>query len=592
MGKELMAKKMRVFELARELNMPSKQLIQKMSVFGIVTESNFKGLSEEEIVFIKAKLSEAAGQATPSSDSSLARKGRIIRRAQVETPLSPAADTEKKPRRIRKKGKALEETLTDVVEDEISEERPSSKEIPPPKPIVEEEKEPIEAEDVSEKGSPPKEAKETEASELGTPIPQKSSRVEKEISSEKASVEGDSAPEKESDKVKRPAVEKKELKQQPIEFENFEENKRTPEKTRRGKKTARHSEEGFADVGFKKSKRSNVALSPDEEGETWEQRSRRKRNRRNRHKAKVREKKKHTFNPRQKSIKIGSSITVGELAGQIGIKVSDIIKKLMGMGVMATINQGISGENAALIASEFNIEVELVNTNKDIIPEPDQGEKFERAPIVTIMGHVDHGKTSLLDKIRTTQVTEGEAGGITQHIGAYRVHTEGGDITFLDTPGHEAFTAMRARGANVTDIVILVVAADDGVQPQTVEAIHHAQAAEVPIIVVINKVDRPEANPNRVQQELLEHSLVSEDFGGETIFVHASAKTGEGISTLLEMIHLQGEVLELKAVVEGKARGVSVIIMLLAKLLAKCVPYLTTKARPLKKPRLRLLQKF
>ncbi len=554
-----MTKKMRVFELAKELNMPSKQLIQKMIAFGIATESNFKGLSEEEIVFIKARLSEAAGQAVPSLDESLARKGRVIRRAN-ETPLSPAEEgiTEKKPRRIRKKGRELEETLPDVAEDERAAELPASKETTTPQPIVAEGKEAIEAEEVSEKVSPPDESLETEAAPLGTPISQKPIRVEKEVSSEKTPVEGKSAPEKEQEKVKRPAIEKKGPKKQPTEFENFEENKLTSDKTKRGKNPVRNSEEGFVAGGFKKPKKPNVALSPDEEGETWEQRSRRKRNRRNRHKVKVQEKKKHTFNPRQKNIKIGSIITVGELAGQIGIKVSDIIKKLMGMGVMATINQGISGENAALIAAEFNIEIELVNTNKDTIPESEQGEKFERAPIVTIMGHVDHGKTSLLDKIRTTQVTEGEAGGITQHIGAYRVHTDGGDITFLDTPGHEAFTAMRARGANVTDIVILVVAADDGVQPQTVEAIHHAQAAEVPILVVINKIDRPEANPNRVQQELLEHSLVSEDFGGETIFVHASAKTGEGISTLLEMIHLQGEVLELKAVVEGKARGVVV----------------------------------
>ncbi|MBF0280637.1 MAG: translation initiation factor IF-2 [SAR324 cluster bacterium] len=522
-----------MFELARELNMPSKQLIQKMIGFGIVAESNFKGLSEEEIAFVKARLTEAAGQSAPSSDS--LRKRKVLRRTSDETQTSSAEEgtAEKRPRRIRKKGKAQEEVHAETVEEKVVEELPPSSELP-----AEDEKA-VEVEEKAEKVSPPEEKVDLEEAKPKVETPKSQPGIEKE-----------------AEKAKLPVVEKQESKKQATEFEKFEETKPVGEKPKRGKKAPREFDEPFNDPLFKKPKKPQGSLPPDEEGDTWEQRSRRKRNRRNRHKVKVQEKKKHIFNPRQKSIKIGSSITVGELAGQIGIKVSDIIKKLMGLGVMASINQAISGENAALIAAEFNIEVELVSTIKDIIPEPDQGEQVARAPIVTIMGHVDHGKTSLLDKIRATQVTEGEAGGITQHIGAYRVITEGGDITFLDTPGHEAFTAMRARGANVTDIVILVVAANDGVQPQTVEAIHHAQAAEVPIIVVINKIDLPEANPNRVQQELLEHALVSEDFGGDTIFVHASAKTGEGLDTLLEMIHLQAEVLELKATVEGKVRGV------------------------------------
>ncbi len=267
---------------------------------------------------------------------------------------------------------------------------------------------------------------------------------------------------------------------------------------------------------------------------------------------------KHVFNPRKKSIRIGNHVVVAELAGLIGIKAPEILKKLMGLGIMATINQTITGETAELIASDFDMVVEVETFElTDLLKEDEPSAKDleVRAPIVTIMGHVDHGKTSLLDKIRETRIATGEAGGITQHIGAYHLKAGGNRVTFLDTPGHEAFTSMRARGANITDIVVLVVAADDKVQPQTIEAIQHASAADVPIIVAVNKIDRPESDPMKIQQELLSHELIPEDLGGSTIFVKVSAKTGEGIEELLEMIHLQSEVLELKATRKGLARG-------------------------------------
>ncbi len=267
---------------------------------------------------------------------------------------------------------------------------------------------------------------------------------------------------------------------------------------------------------------------------------------------------KHVFNPRKKSIRIGNQVGVAELAGLIGIKVPEILKKLMSLGIMATINQTISGENAELIAADFDISVEVETFElSDLLKEEklDDSELEARAPIVTIMGHVDHGKTSLLDKIRETRIASGEAGGITQHIGAYHLEVGGKSITFLDTPGHEAFTSMRARGANITDVVVLVVAADDKVQPQTIEAIQHSRAAEVPIIVAVNKIDRPESDSMRIQQELLAHELIPEDLGGSNIFVKVSAKTGEGIEELLEMIHLQAEILELKSTPKGSARG-------------------------------------
>jgi len=256
---------------------------------------------------------------------------------------------------------------------------------------------------------------------------------------------------------------------------------------------------------------------------------------------------------------VGEFITVSELASLIGIKVPDIIKTLISLGIMATITQSIDGETAVLVAAEHRVELkvefESIEDSIDLIEDKEANLRL-RPPVVTIMGHVDHGKTSLLDKIRSTRVIDGEAGGITQHIGAYYVKSEDGNITFLDTPGHEAFTAMRARGANVTDIVILVVAADDGPRPQTIEAIDHAKAAEVEIIVAINKCDKPDANPDRTIQQLMERGLVPEEFGGDVPMIKVSAKTGEGIPKLLEMIHLQAEIMELKADPSRLALGV------------------------------------
>lgn len=260
----------------------------------------------------------------------------------------------------------------------------------------------------------------------------------------------------------------------------------------------------------------------------------------------------------KRRIKVDETIVLADLAKRMGIKGSELIKNLMGQGVMVTLNQTIDFDTASLLASEFGFEVERASFEEDAIikTEADSPEQLRnRPPVVTIMGHVDHGKTSLLDIIRHTKVADSEAGGITQHIGAYHVPYGSGDIIFLDTPGHEAFTAMRGRGAQVTDIVILVVAADDGVMPQTIEAIDHSKAAGVPIIVAVNKIDKPGAEPDRVKRELSEKDLVPEDWGGDTIFVNVSAKEQTGIDNLLEMIILQSEVLELSANPDKRARG-------------------------------------
>jgi translation initiation factor IF-2 len=335
-------------------------------------------------------------------------------------------------------------------------------------------------------------------------------------------------------------------------------HKKPQKKTEKRKSKARIEEEDFgafgeedfefaeSEVTFKKKKRTSKGLREKERDHVASRR--------------LEQSFEKPTAPIIREILIPETITVASLAQKMSIKAAEVIKAMMKMGAMATINQVIDQETAAIIVEEMGHKPKLLKENAVeaiLLTQGAQiGDLKPRAPVVTIMGHVDHGKTSLLDYIRRTKVTSIEAGGITQHIGAYHVNTDKGMITFLDTPGHEAFTAMRARGAKSTDIVILVVAADDGVKPQTIEAVQHAKAASVPILVAVNKMDKPDADPDRVKNELSSFEVIAEDWGGDTMFVNISAKTGIGIDNLLESILLQAEVMELKASNEGPAKGV------------------------------------
>ncbi|MGA1536483.1 MAG: translation initiation factor IF-2 [bacterium] len=544
---------MRVFELAKEMNLPAKQLLQRIRKLGIPVSSNFNALSDEQIAIIRKKI--GGPTSPPPSRPAKESPAQIISTRREDTnpegTLELDSDTligGKRPRRIRRRRseEVQEENIIRVSSDR--QETPP----PPPEPAVEVQQEASEPEEAPvettvEAPSADTSVEEVTEERVVEPEP-KPAHQEVETVAEVAPP----PPPPSSEPTSRPAT---------TTSEEEERKQRERKSEKKGSKARHHRrDESENEALQRRQRRENnepVAVSYNEDDDQPRRKQRKSERRRDRRVREQTETAKHVFNPRKKSIKIGNAITVADLASLIGIKVTEILKRLMENGVMASINQSIPGETAALIAAEFDVEVEQETTNleEQVFEVADGTDERERAPIVTIMGHVDHGKTSLLDKIRSAKVTEGEAGGITQHIGAYHVRHNNHNITFLDTPGHEAFTAMRARGANVTDIVILVVAADDRVQPQTIEAINHARAAEVPLIVAVNKVDKPDASPQRIEQELLEHNLVSEGLGGDTIMVPVSAKTGDGIDNLLEMVLLQAEVLELKAFYDGPARG-------------------------------------
>jgi translation initiation factor IF-2 len=534
---------MRVFELARELNIPGKDLIDRMKALGYKVDGNFNVLDEKTISAVKSKMLEPVSRVEEDSpalpgegegeEGEQPRKRRIIsaRRSGtvskikqslgMEGPLPEDQKTREEvaPGRVRTRRGAEPESPAEV---------PPGGEAPAEAPVVAAAAELAEAPSNGQgpADTPVLGGEAAPRQVLGIPLPKPV-----DVEAERA---GRATPATEEAR-----------------------DARRPRKRGEGTTEEAPAPGRWRDVK-RKSKGNNYIADDDE----WVK-PRRGGSRRRRGAPAPRvvsEEPKHTFNPRQKAIRIGENIRVADLAGAIGVKAPELLRKLVALGIMATVNDSVDSGTAELVASDYDVSLEVFTGGpslEELIKEEPipEDQLVSRPPIVTIMGHVDHGKTTLLDTIRKSHITQGEAGGITQHIGAYYVKSESGDIVFLDTPGHEAFTSLRRRGANVTDLVVLIVAADDGVMPQTVEAIDHAKAAEVPILVAVNKMDRPNADPDKIKRQLMEHSLVPEEYGGETVMVPLSALSGEGVPQLLEMIHLQAELLELRTTLAGHARG-------------------------------------
>ncbi len=549
----------RVYELARNLNMENKALLEKIAEMDIDVKSHMSSLDEETVAKIKASLrgkkTEAIEETRIKPTVIRRRKKRVAEKPDAATvsaepvapsepeketdapPLKKEAAPEEPPIDTKSAPEAVEKAEPEVVKEEVTDQKALKPE-PSAEPDAKKGK-PVPEPPKTEKPKKPakKIKKETPAKIIKLPVKPPAAPTPKEAPPE--------------EKEKRKAA-KKGLQPPKTAAEAPPPSKEEPVKGKPKKKGRRQAEETERDTRFFKKKISFRRKEVIEGADLYATEPRGRKGRKGAKLSAARTQKPQITTPKaiKRRIKIDETIVLSDLAKRMGIKANDMIMKLMGLGVVATVNQTIDFETAVLVASEFEYELEKATFEEESIikVEEDAPDKLiERPPVVTIMGHVDHGKTSLLDVIRKTRVTEMEAGGITQHIGAYHVRTDKGQIVFLDTPGHEAFTAMRSRGAKVTDIVVLVVAADDGVMPQTIEAINHSKAAGVPIIVAINKIDKQNAEPERVQRELAEKGLSPEEWGGDTIFVRVSAKTHEGLDELLEMILLQAEVLELKA---------------------------------------------
>jgi translation initiation factor IF-2 len=566
--------KIRIYELARDLNMTNKILIDKIRDMDVTIKSHMSSLDQSTVDHIKASLFGQKSEEvieTRIKSTVIRRRKKMVQLDKVTEPetglevetlavegKSPAVTTPEEEIQAPAAEKA-EEKITakvTVVEDISKEEVPLETKEPVPteaKPKTEPESAVLET---PEKLSAPAEIK----AKKRVKKPKKKEAAAKII--ELPVTPKVKPPQEEAVEVLKPTPKVKKITQKatPATDEPLPAMEPPVIETKK-KRRKNKTEEQETDRKFLK-KKISFRRKEVVEGQDLYVRGRRGRKSKKALKAKAQAAGQKTQITTAKAIKrrikIDEAIALSDLAKRMGIKAGEMIKTLMSMGVMTTVNQTIDFDTAVLVAAEFNYDVERATFEEDVIirAEKDDPEKLiERPPVVTIMGHVDHGKTSLLDVIRKTRITDIEAGGITQHIGAYHVTTDKGQIAFLDTPGHEAFTAMRARGASVTDIVVLVVAADDGVMPQTLEAINHSRAAGVPIIVAVNKIDKSNADPERVYRELSEAGLAAEAWGGDTIFVKVSAKQILGIDELLEMILLQSEVLELKANPNKLAKG-------------------------------------
>jgi translation initiation factor IF-2 len=575
--------KTRVYELARDLNLTNQILLSKLNELDISVKSHMSSLDDEAVDKVKTVI---FGKKEVSIEETRV-KPTVIRRRKKKVPLEvvaePTADTVEVA--------AEQETAAEVVESkEAPVEQASAEVVEMPADAVEE----IEAADkkhsealekvdekvaeeateevVVEPAPETPEGQEAPVDQVESPVTLKEKKPKKVVKKPKKDFAAkiiqlpvkpvEKTPEKKAATLEKPKGKVRRMPSRPPAAKPVVPSQEVLAKeTKKKKSKQKHAEDIEGNKKFLKKKISFRKKSVIEGAALYDSGYRTRKPRKGAKGKAVASGQKTqitTAKAIKRRIKIDDAIVLSELAKRMGIKSGEMIKTFMGMGVMATVNQSIDYDTAVLVAAEFDYEVERATfEEEEILKQKTDGPENlqERPPVVTIMGHVDHGKTSLLDVIRKTHVTQTEAGGITQHIGAYRVVTDKGQIAFLDTPGHEAFTAMRARGAKVTDIVILVVAADDGVMPQTIEAINHAKAADVPIIVAINKIDKANADPDRVKRELAENGLTPEDWGGDTIFIQVSAKQEQGIDELLEMISLQSEVLELKANADKLAYG-------------------------------------
>ncbi len=573
--------KVRIYDLAREMGVPPKELTRRIKEeLGLEVKSHSSTLSEEEAERVRRQLKEQADSKNTEKASAPKRPMVIVRRKHhEETPPEEAqAEAAEKPEKPEKKLK-----IKLVIK------KPPKKPAEPPAEEAKEKPKEVAAEKEAEQAAPKAEAKPVAPEE---PKVEAKKEAEKEAAPQvkrgpkvvaKAIGVAKQVVEPAKPKAEKPAKPKKrrvvtEFERRPKKAEAAPPPPPEPEKKKKKKKKQVVELDEFRKKAAKKkaaakpkSEREEILeelelmeelQKPTEElVEVTQEAAEVSEEKKEKAKAKEKEEAERppTLPRKEKKIKVYESIQVGELAKAMGVKAADVIRKFMELGTMVTINQSIDPETAAIVAAEFGYEVEQAAIEEEQLLEytpPSPEELKPRPPVVTVMGHVDHGKTTLLDAIRQTDVASREAGGITQHIGAYKVRLKDGqEITFIDTPGHEAFTHMRARGAQVTDIVILVVAADDGVMDQTKEAIDHAKAAGVPIVVAINKIDKPDANPERVKKELAELGLIPEEWGGDTLYAEISAKKKIGIEDLLELVLLQAEMLELKAAPDRPARG-------------------------------------
>ena len=545
--------KVRVYELAKELNLESKQLVEKLTAGGMDIKNYMSTLDEQSVVRAREIVSGAVSEVVEEKrikPTVIRRRKKVVRVEQA--PPEAAVEEEKTPEEEVSEQKGEPKEIPDV--EDVKKDEPELKE-KPSTPVIPDEKEVTPELPDKKAEKPVKQTKTKSKRGKKKKVDQPAKII---MTPEEGPLRGLLAKKAEAKKKATPAKAPKITPPLGLPKDKEEKPKKgIPPKKKKGRKGAK-AEDTPARGTFRRQKKEVY-----ERADLYGGRPRKRKGPKGGRKGKETPRNfKHTEITVPKAIKrrikVQELVTVIDLAKAMGTKAAELMKRLINLGVMTNINQPIDFETASVVADDLGFELELDTFEEesflsDVVDRPE--DLSPRPPVVTIMGHVDHGKTSLLDYIRQSNIIDGESGGITQHIGAYYVKIAGGNIVFLDTPGHEAFTAMRARGAKVTDIIVLVVAADDGAMPQTKEAINHARAANIPIVVAVNKIDKPEADPEKVKRELAELDLAPEEWGGETLLGHVSAKTGEGVEELLSLILLQSEMLELKGNPNRDARG-------------------------------------